>query len=159
MKRKRYTDDTGWMNHLMEELREYELRTPMSEEERIALHEWVSKGNSVHENSSLAEYENGEPVDFLEDYRYDMGIRKELAQLDERARENYIARLQGRDTIDNLREDLENADLRLRACSAVLERHGLMAEVEHQLESWKHESERIAKMYDERGFGEELPFE
>ena len=39
-------------NFLRKELKEYEKVTPMTEEERIALHEWVKNGNSVHENGS-----------------------------------------------------------------------------------------------------------
>lgn len=33
---------------LQRELKEYEKVTPMTEEERIALHEWVRDGNSIH---------------------------------------------------------------------------------------------------------------
>lgn len=44
---------------LKQELREYEKTTPMTEEEKEALHEWVAAGNSVHENGSMASYEGG----------------------------------------------------------------------------------------------------
>ena len=37
---------------LKKELREYEKTTPMTEEERKVLHEWVARGYSVHENGS-----------------------------------------------------------------------------------------------------------
>ena len=39
---------------LKQELKGYEKITPMTEEERSALHEWVAAGNSVHENGSMA---------------------------------------------------------------------------------------------------------
>ena len=42
---------------LRQELKEYERVTPMTEEERSALWEWVNAGNSVHENGSMASYE------------------------------------------------------------------------------------------------------
>src|SRR5699024_12501293 len=60
---------------LKQELREYEKVTPMTEEEREALHEWVAAGNSVHENGSMASYESGRPVDFLDVYREEEEIR------------------------------------------------------------------------------------
>ena len=52
------------MQLLKRELREYEKVTIMTGEERAALHEWVAAGNSVHENGSMASYENGRPVIF-----------------------------------------------------------------------------------------------
>ena len=63
---------------LKQELREYEKVTPMTEEEREALHEWVAAGNSVHENGSMASYESGRPVDFLDVYREEEEIRRAL---------------------------------------------------------------------------------
>ncbi len=63
---------------LKQELREYEKATPMTEEEREALHEWVAAGNSVHENGSMVSYEGGRPVDFLEVYREEEEIRRAL---------------------------------------------------------------------------------
>ena len=63
---------------LKQELREYEKTTPMTEEEKEALHEWVAAGNSVHENGSMASYEGGRPVDFLDVYREEEEIRRAL---------------------------------------------------------------------------------
>lgn len=42
---------------LMQELKAYEKITPMTEEERAILHEWVRAGHSVHENDAMAVYE------------------------------------------------------------------------------------------------------
>ena len=66
---------------LKQELREYEKVTPMTEEEREALHEWVAAGNSVHENGSMASYESGRPVDFLDVYREEEEIRRALESM------------------------------------------------------------------------------
>lgn len=69
------------MLFLKQELREYEKATPMTEEERKALHEWVAAGNSVHENCSIASYENGRPIDFLDIYRKEEEIRRALSSM------------------------------------------------------------------------------
>lgn len=66
---------------LKQELKGYEKITPMTEEERAALHEWVAAGNSVHENGSMASYEGGRPVDFLDVYREEEEIRRVLGSM------------------------------------------------------------------------------
>lgn len=66
---------------LKQELKGYEKITPMTEEERSALHEWVAAGNSVHENGSMASYEGGRPVDFLDVYREEEEIRRVLGSM------------------------------------------------------------------------------
>ena len=40
--------------YLERELADYEEYTPMSDEERQVLHEWVASGRSVHDNGSYA---------------------------------------------------------------------------------------------------------
>ena len=69
------------MRFLKQELKEYEKVTPMTEEERKILREWVNGGNSVHENGSMASYEGGRPIDFLDVYREEEEIRKALASM------------------------------------------------------------------------------
>lgn len=91
---------------LLEELLEYEKATKMTGAERAALHEWVSDGNSVHENGSMGCYEGGRPIDFLDDYRYHEEIRTELEKLAPKEQADYLARLRGEDTIPNLMEEL-----------------------------------------------------
>lgn len=59
------------------ELEEYEAVTPMTEEEREALHEWVALGKSVHDNGWYACWDGGIPMDFLDAYRQ---IRDESEQ-------------------------------------------------------------------------------
>ena len=66
---------------LKQELKEYEKTISMTEEERTALHEWVAAGNSVHENGSMASYEGGRPMDFLDVYRQEEEIRSALASM------------------------------------------------------------------------------
>lgn len=63
---------------LRKELEEYEETTPMTDEERSVLHEWVDAGNSVHDNSADAVYEGGRTMDFLDVYREEEYIRKSL---------------------------------------------------------------------------------
>lgn len=75
---------------LRQELKEYERVTPMTEEERSALREWVNAGNSVHENGSMASYEGGRPMDFLEVYRQEEGIRRALAAMSYEEGSNYL---------------------------------------------------------------------
>lgn len=66
---------------LKQELKEYEKTISMTEEERTALYEWVAAGNSVHENGSMASYEGGRPMDFLDVYREEEEIRSALASM------------------------------------------------------------------------------
>ena len=64
---------------LKQELKEYEKTTPMTEEEKAVLHESVAAGNSVHANGSMASYEGGRPMDFLDVYREEEEIRRALS--------------------------------------------------------------------------------
>lgn len=139
---------------LLEELREYEKVTEMTEEERAALHEWVSEGYSVHENSSMGFYENSEPVDFLNDYRYHKEIRKELEQLAPIEREKYIARLNGVDTVETLREDLADLSFKADVYWRVLKKYGLLPEAEALMENRKANT-----VFWPEFSAEELPFQ
>lgn len=65
--------------YLEKELKEYIRITQMTPDERKAVTEWVRMGNSVHENGSLACYEGGRPLDFLDVYRDEEAIRKATA--------------------------------------------------------------------------------
>lgn len=77
-------------NFLRRELREYEKITPMTEEEREALHEWVHSGRSVHDNGSYACYEGGRPLDFLDVYRKEKEECGRLPAMDEEEQKNYL---------------------------------------------------------------------
>lgn len=63
---------------LMQELRGYEKATPMTEEERSALRDWVEDGNSVHDNPAGTFLKNGRPMDFLDAYRENEEIRRAI---------------------------------------------------------------------------------
>ena len=75
---------------LKKELKEYEKTTPMTENERKILHEWVAAGNSVHENGSMAVYEGGRPVDFLDVYREEEEIRRALDAMSHEEGSKYL---------------------------------------------------------------------
>lgn len=75
---------------LKQELKEYEKTVSMTGEERAALHEWVAAGNSVHENGSMASYEGGRPMDFLDVYREEEEIRRALASMSYEEGSNYL---------------------------------------------------------------------
>jgi SHS2 domain-containing protein len=124
----------------LEELRKYEEITEMTEDERTALREWVAEGNSVHENGSMGYHENGEPLDFLDVYRYEEEIRRELKNLTPKEQENYIARLQGRDTLDTLREDMTELLFKIDAYRRILQKHGLLSEAETLMKTWQANS-------------------
>lgn len=137
---------------LWEELMRYEKQTPMTQEERLALHEWVREGNSVYENGSMGSDEKGNPLPFLDVYRYEEKIRSTLEGLDERGRENYLARLRGEDTLDNLREDMQEMQFRLNAYEMVLKKSGLFKDALDLMDYWK--SQRVVVPETT----EELPF-
>ena len=82
---------------LKQELKEYEKAAPMTEAERTALHEWVAAGNSVHENGSMASYEGGRPVDFLDVYREEEEIRCALASMSYEEGSRYLLKEYGID--------------------------------------------------------------
>lgn len=82
---------------LKQELKEYEKTVSMTEEERTALHEWVAAGNSVHENGSMASYEGGRPVDFLDVYREEEEIRRALASMSHEEGSRYLLEEHGID--------------------------------------------------------------
>ena len=75
---------------LRQELKKYEKCTPMTDEERSILHEWVRDGHSVHENPSMAVYEGGGPVDFLNVYREEEAINRALASMSDEERSQYL---------------------------------------------------------------------
>lgn len=147
---------------LRDELLEYEKITEMTDKERVALHEWVTEGNSVHENGSMGCHEGGGPCDFLDVYRYEEEIRRDLYGLTPREQENYLARLNGTDTIDNLKEDLRELEIKADIYCKVLRRHGLIPEAEEFIQEEKERALERARELSELLAGhqmEELPFD
>lgn len=140
---------------LNRELREYEKVTPMTEEERKALREWVHAGNSVHENRAMDFYENGRPIDFLDAYREEEEIRQALDSMSYEEGSRYLLEEYGIDrdgvitpkppTYDEL---VEKANRLYRTCYLYWEflaANGLREEAykyvrEHIDEEWLFES-------------------
>lgn len=146
---------------LWDELTEYEKSTKMTTEERNALHEWVLDGNSVHENSSMAYTGSGVPCDFLEVYRYEEGIRRELEKLSPREGENYLTRLRGEDTLDTLKEDFYELFFKAEIYERVLRSHGLLDEAVFRIKQAKEKAQEETKKFAEWMEAhpeEELPF-
>lgn len=125
--------------YLMNELIEYEKNTKMTDKECSALREWVTAGNSVHENGSMACTESGVPSDFLAVYRYEEEIRRDLEKLSPKEQENYLARIQGTDTIDNLREDLNKLFFKAHIYEKVFRSYGLLSEAESKIKQAEEE--------------------
>lgn len=78
------------MLYLYEELKDYEASTPMNDEERKALREWVDGGHSVHDNGRLACLDGGELMDFLDVYRQEKEENDRLLAMSESDREAYL---------------------------------------------------------------------
>lgn len=76
--------------YLKEELEAYEKVTPMTDEERNALHEWVAGGNSVHENGSYGVWEGGAPIDFLDVYRWEQEEKEKIYAMSDEERRRYL---------------------------------------------------------------------
>jgi vacuolar-type H+-ATPase subunit I/STV1 len=144
--------------YLRNELMEYEEATEMTNEECKALHEWVADGNSVHDNGSLACNEGGSPCDFLDVYRYEEEIRKDLERLTPREQENYLARLHGEDTIDQLREDLSVLSFKADSYYKVLQKHSLVQEAEELIQKTKAESKSFSEWLATQSM-DALPFQ
>lgn len=67
--------------YLTKELKDYEMCTQMSAEERRELHTWVAAGNSVHDNPDYISGEDGWPMAFVEAFRADIALCEEMASL------------------------------------------------------------------------------
>lgn len=144
---------------LKAELRAYERKTEMTDEERQELRAWVAEGNSVYENPSMVCSEGGAQSDFLSVYRHEEEIRRELSKLDEADQMIYIARLHGEPTAsamlgENLREALLKADVYRR----ILQSHGLLDEAELELGREMERRSRIPAPVVGSD-GEEMPFQ
>ncbi len=151
--------DKERIEFLKNELEEYEKITPMTEDERVELHKWVAEGHSVYENGCMAVWEGNRPCEFLEVYRDIEETRAILDSLPARERENYIARLNGVDTIDNLREDLEQELFRTSIYEKVLRSHGLLEEANQLFHKRIEESNALMSEWTKNHPDEELPFD
>ena len=74
-------------NLLLESLKEYEMTTDMTSDERCSLHEWVSEGYSPYTNPYHISNEKGYPMDYVAALQLSEEIRirryEELSCFDE----------------------------------------------------------------------------
>ncbi len=144
---------------LRKELEEYEETTPMTDEERSVLHEWVDAGNSVHDNSADAVYEGGRTMDFLDVYREEEYIREKLDSLEGAEKEKYLRELRGEQNEDDLREECSRYWFIIGVYEQVLRRHGLMSEAEAEIQAAEKRSEEFSKSIQEQYGDVKMPFE
>ena len=103
----RYTfteDDIMYWN--LRELKNYEFDVPMTPAEKRALRKWVASGHSVHEpRGSRYVFTSGDQ-DFLDVYRMDREIRRELRGKTKAEREKYLKEYMGwSDDVDDCGTD------------------------------------------------------
>ena len=144
---------------LRKELEEYEETTPMTDEERSVLHEWVDAGNSVHDNSADAVYEGGRTMDFLDVYREEEYIREKLDSLEGKEKDKFLRRLKGEENEDDLREKCDRYWFIIGVYEYVLRRHGLMQEAEEEIKAAEKRSEDFLRSIASSEDGLEKPFE
>jgi hypothetical protein len=126
----------------------------MTKPERRALHEWVSEGNSVHENPDMAVDDSGMPVDFLYMYREDQEIQKELSVLTDKEREMHIAQYKGGDTSDILSEQ----SLKMQIYERVLREHHLLEEADQLIQESLEQGQKLNAEPKDLSDLDELPF-
>lgn len=142
---------------LIEEFYRYESENQLTADERCELLAWVKEGNSVHENPSMAEDGHGNYVDFIKVFREEKEMHDTLDTMTPRERNNYLAKLRGEDTIDNLRETIDKLYFEISILEKVINKHKLQDEVAR----YKHESAMASKKLEEylkSDSCEELPF-
>lgn len=144
---------------LRKELKEYEAVTSMTAEERSALHEWVEAGNSVHENGSMASFEGGRPMDFLDVYREEEEIRRTLASLEGKEKDKFLRELKGEENEDDLREKCGRYSFINGIYEYVLRRHGLMQETEEEVKAAEKRSKDFISSLASSDDGSEKTFE
>lgn len=139
---------------LRQELKEYEKITPMTEEERRELHEWVDAGYSVHQNTCCAVGDGNRPIDFLVIYREEEYLRKATAGMDSEEARRYVLDYYGwtedeteKDeeyTVETLKERVRKLERKLFYLDEFIGRKGFWEE------AWK---------YVEENRDEPIPFE
>jgi len=139
---------------LKQELKEYEKITPMTEEERRELHEWVDAGYSVHENTCCAVGDGNRPIDFLVIYREEEYLRKVTAGMESEEARRYVLDYYGwtedktekeeEYTVETLKERVRKLERELFYLDEFVGRKGLWEE---------------ARKYIEENRDEPIPFE
>lgn len=138
---------------LKQELKEYEKRTPMTQDERKELHEWINAGYSVHENTCCAVDDGNKPIDFLDIYREEEALRKATAGMENEEARKYVMEYYG--WTDEMAEKEEYTVETLKDWVCELERKLFyLEEFIGQKGFWK-ESQKYIEEYR----GEPIPFE
>lgn len=138
---------------LKQELKEYEKRTPMTQDERKELHEWINAGYSVHENTCCAVDDGNKPIDFLDIYREEEALRKATAGMENEEARKYVMEYYG--WTDEMAEKEEYTVETLKDRVRELERKLFyLEEFIGQKGFWK-ESQKYIEEYR----GEPIPFE
>jgi len=88
-------DDIAYLNAM--ELARYEREVPMSRYEKGLLRKWVASGHSPQENagSKYICLTGCEPYDFLDVYRMDREIRRDMKGMNKSEREAYLREYTG----------------------------------------------------------------
>ena len=140
--------------YLLRELKEYEACTPMNEDERKALHEWVEKGHSLHTNPYDGVYEGGYPMDFLDAYRDMEEMENEFRAMSSEEQERFIREYRGEETIEDLRLKISELESKINVYEWVLGKYHLMKEAMNEVKEAHRRSEEFAS----RMSTEEVPF-
>lgn len=144
---------------LIKEFEEYVARTPMNDDEFEALTKWVESGNSVHENGSMASYEGGYPMDFLDVYREEEEIRKTLDSLKGKERAKFLRKLRVEKNAEDLQEELDRCLNLLNVYEYVLRKHHLLQEAQDEAEAARIRSEEFVRACRDSNEGLDVPFE
>ncbi len=148
------------------ELEEYIKHIDMTDEEIIALKEWVSKGNSVHENPCDAEDGHGNYLDFIDVYRDEKEIEDTLESMSEREREAFI-NIYFRDIPDEMPQPmsrkayLETELIRLRNENSLYKSYIRYKYLEADFEKYKEPKFRFVSSVEKDDFSaneEDFPF-
>lgn len=88
-------DDIAYLNAM--ELEQYEREVPMTYYEKKLLRKWVMSGHSPRENpgSRYLCLTGSEPYDFLDVYRMDQEIRRDMKGMDKDEQKSYLMEYMG----------------------------------------------------------------
>lgn len=133
---------------LKQELKEYEKITPMTEEERRDLHEWVEAGYSVHENTCCAVGDGNRPIDFLDIYREEEALRKATAGMGSEEAKKYVLDYYGwtedeteteEYTVETLKDRVRELERKLFYLEEFIGKKGFREESQKYLEEYRGE--------------------
>ena len=133
---------------LKQELKEYEKRTPMTEEERRELHEWINAGYRVHENTCCAVDDGNRSIDFLEIYREEEALRKATAGMGSEEARKYVLNHYGwteettekeEYTVETLKDRVRELERKLFYLEEFIGQKGFWEESQKYIEEYRGE--------------------